>query len=269
MRKAKCRCLLLLLLVVLLAACTEQVAIEDTQGTSETVHIHAYVSTVIAPTYTEDGYTLYQCSTCQEEYRDSYTQMPTDVFFAGAKKDYLQPFADFSRKRVENPEFVMVHFTSAVVLSKKDPYNMDTIRSIFEDYKVSVHYIIDRDGSIVCYMPEERVAYHAGYGTWKDDPKYTDNLNEYSIGIELVAIGSQQDMQQYLTKAEYEKLSENLIGFTDAQYVSLKTLVADICQRNQIPMDREHVIGHEEYSAKKTDPGELFDWDRLLGTETG
>jgi dimethylamine--corrinoid protein Co-methyltransferase len=34
--------------------------------------------------------------------------------------------------------------------------------------------------------------------------------------------------------------------------------------RNGIPMDREHVIGHQEYSPKKSDPGELFDWSKLI-----
>ena len=47
-------------------------------------------------------------------------------------------------------------------------------------------------------------------------------------------------------------------------YDALKLLVADICQRNNIPLDREHVIGHQEFSPKKTDPGELFDWSRIL-----
>ena len=38
----------------------------------------------------------------------------------------------------------------------------------------------------------------------------------------------------------------------------------DICSRYGIPMDRQHVIGHEEYSSHKTDPGQLFDWSKLI-----
>ena len=30
--------------------------------------------------------------------------------------------------------------------------------------------------------------------------------------------------------------------------------------RYDIPMDRDHIIGHQEYAIKKRDPGELFDW---------
>ena len=248
----------LLLLAVSLAGCG-QTDIPETTG-----HIHDYALTVVKATYTSQGYTLHKCAGCGDEFKDTFTQMPAEVVSALAQKDYLQPFADFSRARTQNPEFVMVHFTSAVVLSKDDPYNMDTIRSIFVDYKVSVHYIIDREGTISCYIPEDLVAYHAGYGTWQDDPKYTDKLNNYAIGIEVAAIGSASDMAQYLTPEEYQKLSPELIGYTDAQYEALKNLVADICARNDIPMDRAHIIGHEEYSPKKTDPGELFDWERLF-----
>jgi N-acetylmuramoyl-L-alanine amidase len=189
----------------------------------------------------------------------------TDVVSDLADKDYLLPLDVFSRAREHAPEFVMIHFTSAVVLSKDDPYNKELVRGIFTDYEVSVHYIIDRDGNIDCYVPEELVAYHAGRGEWNNDEKYTNKLNDYSIGIEIMAIGSQNDMAQYMSASEYNKLNPEFIGYTDAQYDSLKLLVKDICDRNNIPMDRQHIIGHEEYSPAKTDPGELFDWERLLG----
>lgn len=259
MRERKFK-VLLLVVAMLLAGCAPE---EVTDTPMSTAHVHNYGQRVVKATYTTDGYTIHKCAECGDEYKDTFTQMPTEVVSDLAQKDYL-PFEGYSRARTENPEFVMVHFTSAVVLSKKDPYNMDTIRSIFVDYKVSVHYIIDRDGKILCYIPEDLVAYHAGYGSWKDDPKYADNLNNYAIGIELAAIGSASDMAQYLTEKEYQKLTPELIGYTDAQYASLKSLVSDICARNDIPMDRDHIIGHEEYSPKKTDPGELFDWARLF-----
>lgn len=225
---------------------------------------HDYVSTVVAHTYITQGFTQHVCSICQDEYKDAYTSMPSEVMSSLAQKDYLLPFEEFSRERTQNPEFVMIHFSSAVVLDPKDPYNMDRNRQIFVDYGVSTHYIMDREGNIRCYIPEDLVAYHAGYGTWGDDPKYTDLLNDYAIGIEILAIGSQKDMAQYLTPGEYYSLDKSFIGYTDAQYEALKALVTDICQRNNIPMDREHIIGHQEYSPNKKDPGELFDWDRLL-----
>ena len=173
--------------------------------------------------------------------------------------DELRCYFDNTHK----PEFVMLHFTSAVVLSPDDPYDKALVRGIFEDYEVSVHYIIDRDGEVRCYVPEELVAYHAGRGTWGNDPQYTDSMNEYAIGIEIMAIGSEMDMEQYLTADAYRKLDPEHVGFTDAQYEALNALVRDICSRNAILLDRQHVIGHEDYSPAKADPGELFDWERL------
>ena len=189
---------------------------------------------------------------------------PPDVVSDQAKEAYLLPLTDYSRERKHAPEFVMLHFTSAVMLDRENPFDMEKVRSVFVDYEVSVHYIVARDGSVTCYIPENLVAYHAGYGTWANDPKYTDLLNDYAIGIEIVAIGSQKDMAQYLHPEEYNALDPSFIGYTDAQYEALGRLVRDICTRNNIPVDRDHIIGHQEYSPQKNDPGELFDWDRLL-----
>ncbi len=181
-----------------------------------------------------------------------------------AKVQYLEPLEDFSWEREFAPEYVMIHFTSAVVLSKSDPYNMKSVRKIFEDSGVSIHYIIDRDGEIYCYIPETRAAWHAGKGTFAADGRLTNAMNKYSIGIELVAIGSARDMAQYLSANEYAALDKSLIGYTDAQYESLSLLVKDVCKRNQIAFDREHIIGHSEYKEQKSDPGELFDWARIF-----
>ena len=178
---------------------------------------HDYEQEVIAPSYTAQGYTSHTCRRCGDAYTDTFTQMPSEVTAPMAQKDYLLPLDQYSRAREKNPEFVMIHFTSAVVLSREDPYNMDLVRGIFEDYEVSVHYIIDRDGTVRCYIPENLVAYHAGKGTWDDNPDYTNRLNDYAIGIELVAIGSEKDMAQYLTESQYRQLDPNWIGFKEEQ----------------------------------------------------
>lgn len=181
-----------------------------------------------------------------------------------AEEDFLLPFDSFSWEREYPPEYVMIHFTSAVMVNRDEPYNIDAIRKIFEDYEISINYIIERDGRVRCYIPEYRAAWHAGKGTYKGIEKLTDAMNRYSIGIELVAMGSVNDMSVYMTEDEYYALDQDLMGFTDSQYEALRVLVRDICERNDIPFDREHIIGHEEYKPQKTDPGELFDWDRLM-----
>lgn len=196
-------------------------------------------------------------------------RMPTTepepiVVYPEAVEDYLGTINDFSWPKWREWEFVMIHFCSAVVNHPDDPFNIDYVRQTFIDADVSIHYIIERDGTVRCYIPENRTAWHAGPGTWQNDEKYTNSLNLYTIGIELVAIGSYEDMKGYMDREKYDAIPEAWIGYTDAQYTSLKALLADISQRNNIPFDREHIIGHEEYSPKKTDPGELFDWDRIL-----
>lgn len=194
------------------------------------------------------------------------TNAPVTIY-SGATKHFLGDRGngyDFSWEAEFPLEYVMIHFCSAVVEHPDDPYNMEYVRQTFIDADVSIHYIIDREGTVFCYVPESRRAWHAGVGEWLDDERYTNKMNFYSVGIELVGIGSQKDMAQFMTKSNYRKLDKSLIGFTDAQYDALKLLVEDVCRRNNIPLNREHVIGHQDFSPKKSDPGELFDWSRIL-----
>ena len=205
--------------------------------------------------------------TTQETTIPPTTEPPRITVYPGAVEHYLGELGnghDFSWEQLYPPEYVMIHFCSAVVNHRDDPYNMEYVRQTFIDADVSIHYIIGRDGTVYCYVPEDRTAWHAGVGQWLNDEKYTNKMNMYSIGIELVGMGSAEDMSLYMTKKEYKALDPSLLGFTDAQYTALKALVEDICQRNEIPMDREHVIGHEAYNPKKNDPGDLFDWSRIL-----
>ncbi len=183
---------------------------------------------------------------------------------SGAVEDFMLPLTENSWDREYPAEYVMIHFTSAVVPQPEDPYDLEAIRKIFTDYGVSIHYIIDRDGTVYCYIPESRVAWHAGVGTYAQDEKYTNKMNSYAIGIELLAMGTKEEMADYLKPEEYDALDSRLLGYTDAQYTALNALVRDICSRNHIPMDREHILGHQDYSPGKNDPGVLFDWNRLL-----
>ncbi len=181
-----------------------------------------------------------------------------------AQLDILMPLADYSWERKHPPEFVMIHFTSAVVEHRDDPYNETYLRELFTDNEVSAHYLIHRDGTVDCLIPEDRVAWHAGVGEWLEDTKYTNTMNEYAIGIELAAIGSAADMEKYLPDGAYEQLDTTLIGFTEEQYTALAALVTDLCGRYGIAQDADHIFGHDAYSPEKHDPGELFDWNRIL-----
>ena len=205
-----------------------------------------------------------ETTVCETIVETEEPEKSVDVVSSLAKEDFLIPFEKYSWEREFDIEYVVIHFTSNVVNSKEAPYDIDKVKEIFETTEVSTNYIIDRDGSIKCYIPENYAAWHAGKGTFADDEKYTNKMNKYSVGIELLAIGSANDMKTYLSAYEYGLLDKEFIGFTDEQYVSLKELLKDICQRNSIPYDRQHIIGHDEYNPQKSDPGELFVWDRLF-----
>jgi N-acetylmuramoyl-L-alanine amidase len=108
--------------------------------------------------------------------------------------------------------------------------------------KVSAHYTIDRDGTIYAHVPENERAWHAGVSYWAGER----NVNARSIGIEIVNPGHEF----------------GYIPFADKQIDALVDLAHGILKRHPIPAKR--VVGHSDVApARKTDPGELFPWERL------
>ncbi|WP_231515001.1 N-acetylmuramoyl-L-alanine amidase [Oceanobacillus salinisoli] len=179
-------------------------------------------------------------------------------------KNVLLP--DENSKIRETPiTHVLIHFTSNVLNKPDDPYQYEDIRKVFMDYGLSAHYLIGRNGEIYQLVPENRVAFHAGKGGLANFPEYKDKLNDYSIGIEMMAIGTKEEMSIMMSEDFYESIHPKDIGYTDAQYESLTLLLKDIWTRNpSVKKDRDHIIGHDEYAPdRKTDPGTLFDWSRI------
>jgi N-acetylmuramoyl-L-alanine amidase len=108
--------------------------------------------------------------------------------------------------------------------------------------KVSAHYFISEDGEVVRLVDEERRAWHAGASYWRGHK----DVNSTSIGIELDHPGHALGYRE----------------FAEAQIDALVPLLHDIVRRHDIP--RANVVGHSDVApARKTDPGELFPWDRL------
>ena len=114
--------------------------------------------------------------------------------------------------------------------------------------KVSAHYTVDRDGRVYRHVPEERRAWHAGASFWAG----RNAVNACSIGIELVNPGHEFGYVQ----------------FTDDQIASLIELAQGIVARHAILPAR--VLAHSDVApARKTDPGELFPWQRLAENGIG
>ncbi len=102
--------------------------------------------------------------------------------------------------------------------------------------KVSAHYVIDFDGNITQMVRDRDVAWHAG----------TREHNQHGIGIEH---------EGYAKKD----------GWTPEQMKASADLSRWLCKRYGIPIDRKHILGHNEIAPKrKSDPGPHFDWDGYI-----
>ncbi|WP_291725325.1 N-acetylmuramoyl-L-alanine amidase [Bernardetia sp.] len=170
-----------------------------------------------------------------------------------------------NRSADANITHVMLHFCSNAAQNPTNPYNLKDILNIFETYKVSAHYIIDREGVIHHLVNENRAAHHAGKGHLSHEAHRHNDLNGRSIGIEMMAIGTQSEMSKFISTASYSKIDKNDIGFTEAQYKALDRLLKDIESRHtDISHDRQHIVGHDEYApSRRSDPGSLFDWAKI------
>src|SRR5579884_2669014 len=113
--------------------------------------------------------------------------------------------------------------------------------------RAAANYVVGRDGRIAHMVPDDVVAWHAGNGY----------VNAHSIGVE----------------------NEGYAGVdgtvTDAEYRASAQLVATLVRRYRIPVDRGHIIGHDqvpdpfhrgEYGgwAHHTDPGAYWNWPRFM-----
>jgi N-acetyl-anhydromuramyl-L-alanine amidase AmpD len=160
---------------------------------------------------------------------------------------------------------IVLHFMSNVVASPERPYDIAENHAVLRDYGASAHYIVDRQGAVYLAVPEEYAARHAGKGALAGFPDYEDRLDRHSVGIEILGIGTREEMLCYIPASVYDGLDPSLPGFTEEQYTAVNALVNDIIARHPgIEPSRAHVIGHDEYApGRKTDPGALFDWSRL------
>lgn len=110
----------------------------------------------------------------------------------------------------------------------------------------SSNYVIrSSDGHVTQTVANENVAWHAG--NWY--------MNMHSIGIEIEGWAY-----------------AGHVWYTDAVYRSLARLIRYLAGRYGVPLDRDHIFGHDQvpgptaaYQAgMHQDPGPYFDWDRLM-----
>lgn len=101
--------------------------------------------------------------------------------------------------------------------------------------KVSAHYVVAYSGAITQMVKDKDRAWHAG----------SSYYNEHSIGIEHEGYASKN-------------------YWTDAQYKKSAALTRWICLTYGIPMTRQRILGHNEVSSYKSDPGSYFNWNYYM-----
>ena len=114
---------------------------------------------------------------------------------------------------------------------------LNTLAEVVEHFsspqsKVSSHYTIDRDGTIVSHVPEDARAWHAGLSRMKDG---RTGVNDFSIGIELVNLNNGED------------------AFPEPQIRAMRDLLKTIIARHPI----KHIVPHYECAdppGRKSDP---------------
>ncbi len=119
--------------------------------------------------------------------------------------------------------------------------------------KLSCHLLIDREGGVFelvpCWDGERRRAWHAGQSAWTDaNGRSWRGFNDFSVGIELISWNG------------------NFCPYTDSQYKALFAALNHLKGVYPALRDPERILGHEHIAGfrGKSDPGRLFDWDRLF-----
>lgn len=167
-------------------------------------------------------------------------------------KNHLIEGADYflspnQSDRSENIDLIVIHCISLpegsfnndnptkLFLNELDFEKHESFKSL-EGLKVSAHILIERDGSLIQFVPFNKCAWHAGQSNYAG----RDRCNEFSIGIELKGSIKEE--------------------FTNDQYSVLNDLL-DLLKKEYGDMD---VVGHSEIAPnRKNDPGPYFNWDLI------
>ena len=149
--------------------------------------------------------------------------------------NYSPNFKGIKRLK-KNIRFIIVHYTGM----QNESSALNRLCDI--KTKVSAHYFIKKNGSVLNLVPPIYEAWHAGKSSWKD----LKSLNKYSIGIEIQNSGHDN---------KYEKFSQK-------QIISTKKLLRYLI--NKYKVNLKNILGHSDISPdRKKDPGEKFPWKDL------
>ena len=117
--------------------------------------------------------------------------------------NFFSPNYDKKNRTPNSVKFIIFHYTG--MQSERE-----SIKRLCNPIsKVSSHYLINQKGKIIRLVQDKHVAWHAGKSCWGSHK----NLNENSIGIELVNKGHQFGYTNFKKKqiSSLEELCNKLI----------------------------------------------------------
>lgn len=119
--------------------------------------------------------------------------------------------------------------------NRLDPQAHPYFREI-SHLRVSAHFLVRRDGSLLQFVPVHMRAWHAGTSRWRG----AGRCNDFSVGVELEG--------------------RDDAAFAAAQYQCVIALARALTTR--LPL-RACAAHSDVAPGRKTDPGTRFDWARL------
>lgn len=132
------------------------------------------------------------------------------------------------------PEAIVIHITDGPASACIDWF-------LRPESQVSAHYLVTRKGRVYQFVKERDSAWHAGRVV---KPRWRllregVNPNYYTIGIEMEGWDEEKP--------------------TFIQTVVTAILIGVIAKRWKIPLDKDHVIGHNQIDRRKACPGRNID----------
>ena len=150
------------------------------------------------------------------------------------------------RRGITRPDMIVLHYTGMAEADAALARLCDGAPA--DGQRVSAHYFVREDGTIVQSVPEARRAWHAGESCWEG----RIDVNSRSVGIEITNPGHDFDYPD----------------FPDPQIAAVIALCRDVVGRHAIRADR--VLAHSDVApSRKRDPGEKFPWRRLFASGVG
>ncbi len=206
-------------------------------------------------------------------YREAYASsnwigiMPTDKYVVNDMGYFERgglPYGDRGNREVDS---VVMHYTAGK--------SVDAAYNALFEHGFSYHYLIERDGKVYQFVPEDKAAWHAGGCEERTEGRFCRSgyeqcvtcipgYNSRSIGISFVGCG----FSRAECKIDACFRGEHLDGlcwdpFTDKQFESAAKLVAGIAVRHpDFKIETASILSHSDIAADKSDPGPGFDHRR-------